>query len=76
MQNTTAVMCHIITPFGIGNRYINPDPNPFQTPPEYIYIQAGDSVLFPATTEFLRMMQDLNTGTPSRASARVDSLDQ
>ena len=30
-----------------------------------IFIQSGDLVAFPATTEFLKMMHDLNTGTGS-----------
>ena len=59
-------------PFGRGGKSIYPDPNPFQTPRIYIYIPAGDSGLFPATAEFLRITQDPNTESVARVSrARV-----
>ena len=54
-------------PFGRGGKSIYPDPNPFQTP-GFIYIPAGDSGLFPATAEFLRITQDPNTESVARVS--------
>ena len=54
------------------DKSIYPDLNPFQTPRIYIYIPAGDSGLFPATAEFLRITQDPNTESVARACRARD----
>ena len=59
MPKITTVKCQTLTPLaGAVNLFIlTRTPS---KPPGFIYIPAGDSGLFPATAEFLRIMQDPN----------------
>ena len=71
LVDTGTVNCQTLTPLaGAVNLFIlirTPS-----KPPGFIYIPAGDSGLFPATAEFLRITQDPNTESVARVSrARV-----
>ena len=65
------VRCHILTTIGTGINLFILTRTPSK-PPGFIYIPAGDSGLFPATAEFLRITQDPNTESVARATRARD----